>query len=60
LENFAMWDTRRRSSGVETARSLAQLLVWILAATIGIHYLLTAVLIIAGKVVSDTFRKPAG
>jgi hypothetical protein len=33
----------------ETARSLAQLLVWILGISVGLHYLMTVVLVIAGK-----------
>jgi hypothetical protein len=33
----------------ETARSLARLLVWILGISVGVHYVLTSVLIIAGK-----------
>lgn len=33
----------------ETARSLAQLLVWILAGSIALHYVLTAFLIYGGK-----------
>ena len=33
----------------ETARSLAQLLVWILGGSVALHYLMTVVLVIAGK-----------
>ena len=33
----------------ETARSLASLLVWILGGSVALHYLMTVVLVIAGK-----------
>jgi len=33
----------------ETARSLAQLLVWILGGSVLLHYLMTVILVIAGK-----------
>lgn len=33
----------------ETARSLAQLLVWILGGSVALHYVMTVVLVIAGK-----------
>ena len=46
LKDLTFHEARHRA---ETARSLAKWLVFILGASVALHYLLTAVLVIAGK-----------
>ncbi len=46
LRDIAFEEKKHRA---ETARSLAHLLVWILGVSIALHYLMTVILVIAGK-----------
>jgi hypothetical protein len=46
LRDLAFQETKHRA---ETARSLALWLVWILAGSVALHYVLTVVLLIWGK-----------
>ena len=46
LRDIAFEEKNHRA---ETARSLALWLVWILAGSVALHYILTVVLVIAGK-----------
>jgi hypothetical protein len=46
LRDLAFEEKRHRA---ETARSLANLLVWILGCSVALHYVMTVVLVIAGK-----------